>query len=179
MFFFFFRWWRDLQQIQRAAVEPPPHIVRHLGAGFSGSPHLRHRYRPLRDNIQVILFLQILISTMCVYIRHTPAERFNSRCCENLGIRPELKIFPWRKGRVYMEHIHQFCLPPIFYSTPNFCLRAAVKFQISQYQLEFFTTLFIRLADWSINTCYKYIQRVVCTLCLKPLTHIKKIAILI
>ena len=72
----------------------------------------------------------INLHNVCVYAAHFPAEIFNSRCCENLGIRPELNIFPWRKGRVYMEHIHQFRSHPIFYSTPNFCLRAAFKFKI-------------------------------------------------
>jgi hypothetical protein len=152
--------------------------VRRLEAGFSCSPHLRGIVPPQRPGR--FIFTIINLHNVCVYAAHFPAEIFKTRCCENLGIRPELNIFPWRKGRVYMEHIHQFWLPQIFFiSTPNFCLRAAFKFQISKYRLEFFTTLFIRLADWSINTCYKYIQRVVCTLCLKPLTHIKNFAILI
>jgi hypothetical protein len=54
---------RGLQQIQRAALDPPPHIVHHprrqrpgllpgevrvcrLQAGFPGPPHLSRRRRP-------------------------------------------------------------------------------------------------------------------------------------
>ncbi len=42
-----------------------------LGARSPGSPHLRRR-----DNVQVILFWQLLISTMCAYLRHTFRQKY-------------------------------------------------------------------------------------------------------
>jgi hypothetical protein len=40
------------------------------------------------------IFTNINLHNVCVYTAHFPAEIFKTRCCENLGIRPELNIFP-------------------------------------------------------------------------------------
>ncbi len=66
--------------------------VRRLGAGFPGPQHLRGIAPP--QGLGPFILTTINLHNVCVYAAHFPAEIFKSRCCENLGIRPELKIFP-------------------------------------------------------------------------------------
>jgi hypothetical protein len=62
----------------RPGSQPGEVRVRRLGAGSPGPPHLcrRHRSPPGQHNFQVILFWQLLISTMCVYFRHTVWQKY-------------------------------------------------------------------------------------------------------
>jgi hypothetical protein len=50
--------------------------IRRLGAGDPGPLHIRRRHRSIWDNVQVILFWQLLVSKICVYMRHTVRQKY-------------------------------------------------------------------------------------------------------
>ncbi len=54
----------------------------------------------------------------------------------------------WRKGRVYMEHIHQFCLHPIFIPPPTFAYEQHLYFNVQITGLNFSQPY---SSDWQIG----------------------------
>jgi hypothetical protein len=105
-----------LQQIHRTALNAHPRAVnhprrqrpgpqqgevraRHFGAGFSGSPHLRHWHRPPPGQHPGHFILTIInLHNVCVYAAHFVRQKYLIIC------KLEIRNLPWRMGRVYGIH---------------------------------------------------------------------------